>query len=256
MKIEKYGASRRVEYAAQRLSALSGAELPSVERIILLPIPTTRDGIRIFGTEVILSEVLTDIGYGDAVIGYAIPKEDIEIIFASGGVCVDLSLDEEFLSENARLTALGAVGYIMTELPRAVDELTFGVVGYGRIGERLVAYLTSLGAEAVIYTSKNDTRVALGAYGIRSEHYERDVGALDISKEVDVLVNTAPTSLAKSFPLGIIPEGLSVIELASGNNFEGVSGVVRLPSLPEKTYPESASEAYYRAILRGLGARL
>ena len=169
---------------------------------------------------------------------------------------MDLSLDEEFLSENARLTALGAVGYIMTELPRAVDELTFGVVGYGRIGERLVAYLTSLGAEAVVYTSKNDTRVALGAYGIRSEYYERDVGALDISKEVDVLVNTAPTSLANSFPLGVIPEGLSVIELASGNNFEGVSGVVRLPSLPEKTYPESASEAYYRAILRGLGAGL
>ena len=253
MKIEKYGESRRQEYAARRLSELGGGACRGIERVILLPIPTTRDGVRLSGTDVLISDILMDVTLGDAVIGYAIPREDIEIIEASGGTCIDLSRDGEFLSENARLTALGTVGHILGKIPRAVDEMVIGVVGYGRIGERLVAYLTSLGAEVVVYTSKNATRVELGTCGIRTELYERSEGVLDISGDVDVLINTAPISLAKSFPQGEIPDGLSVIELASGENFGGVSGIVRLPSLPEKIYPESAAEVYYRAILRGLG---
>ena len=254
MKIEKYGVSIRGEYAAQRLACLDAGAFPGLDRIILLPIPTTRDGVRLSGTEILISDILMDTALGDAVIGYGIPREDIEIIEASGGVCVDLAEDEEFLSENARLTALGAVGYILTKLPRAADEMTVGVVGYGRIGEELVTYLISLGAEVVVFTSNNATRVALGAYGIRTEHYDRDEGVLDIPCEVRALINTAPISLSGSFQGGVIPDGLAVIELASGNNFEGVSGVVRLPSLPERAYPESASEVYYRAILRGLEA--
>lgn len=256
MKIEKYGVSKRQEYARKRLLLLDGGQIPDVERIILLPIPTTRDGVHLSGTEILISDILMDVELGDAVIGYAIPREDIEIIEASGGVCVDISHDEEFLTENARLTALGTIGYVLAEFPRAIDEMSIGVAGYGRIGERLVAYLTSLGADVTVFTSKKATRVELGGYGIKTEAYDREDGVLDIRGNIDVLINTAPTSLKGSFEGGVIPKGLTVIELASGENFEGVSGVIRLPSLPEKMYPESASETYYNAILRGVGAKV
>ena len=256
MKIEKYGVSKRQEYAKEKLIRLDDGAIPGVERILLLPIPSTRDGLHLTGTETLMSDILMDVELGDAVIGYAIPREDIEIIEASGAMCIDLSSDEEFLAENARLTALGAVGYILTEFPQAVDEMPFGIVGYGRIGERLVAYLTALGADVTVYTSKKATRVELGGYGIKTEAYERDEGELDIPHDMRVLINTAPTSLKRSFPGGVTPDGLSVIELASGKNFDGVSGVIRLPSLPEIMYPKSASEAYYRAILRGVGASI
>ena len=250
MKIEKYGVGRRQDFAAAKLAELSS---DTVDRVLLLPIPTTRDGVHLSGCDIRIADVICEVGRGDVVAGYAIPEEDAEIIEASGGVCIDLSRDEEFLAENARLTALAAVGYILTEFPRAADEVVFGVVGYGRIGKRLVTYLTSLGIKVIVYTSKNATRVALGACGIRTEVYERDEGIINIDPEVGVLINTAPTPLEKSFQDGVIPRGLSVIELASGNNFGGISGVVRLASLPEKRYPDSALEVYYRALLRGLG---
>lgn len=254
MKIVKYGEGRRQEYAEKRLSTLSSGARQTAERLILLPIPTTRDGVHLSGCKTLISDVLWDVTEKDAVVGYAITREDREIIEASGGVCIDLSCDEIFLAENATLTALGAVGYVLTELSRSVDELIFGIVGYGRIGERVVAYLTALGADVVVYTSKNATRVALGACGIRTEVYDRGEGVLDILPNIDVLINTAPIPLGRSFREGVIPDGLSVIELASGNNFEGVEGVVRLPSLPERVYPDSAAEVYYRALLRGLEA--
>ena len=252
MKIEKYGVSSRIEYAAKRLSELGDGVAPTVERIILLPIPTTRDGIRLTGCEVLISDILISVEAFDAVIGYAIPREDIEIIEAKGAMCIDLANDGEFLLENARLTALGAVGYILSNVHRALDESRVGVVGYGRIGERLVAYLTALGADVTVYTSKNATRVELGALGIKTESYDRAEGVLPLANDVDVLINTAPTSLAATFPTGAVPSSMTVIELASGKNFEGISGVVTLPSLPERIYPDSAAKIYYRAIMRSL----
>ena len=52
------------------------------------------------------------------------------------------------------------------------------------------------------------------------------------------------------FRSGALPLGVRVIELASGENFKGVSGVERLPAIPERMYPESAAGAYADAVKR------
>ena len=252
MKIEKYGESRRCELVSESLSRMD-LRHAGIERIILLPIPTSRDGIYLTGTDTLISDVLMKLECGDGVVGYGISDEDAEIIRASGGVLVDVSRDEIFLLENARLTAYGTLGYILTEIKRAPTELSFGVVGYGRIGKELTALLISLGASVVVYTSKNATRVALGACGIRTEPYENVEKWQELA---DVLINTAPHSLTFAFRDGKVPCGKTVIELASGKNFEGILGVTGLPSLAERCYPNSAADAYLRAILRGLGVRI
>ena len=74
--------------------------------------------------------------------------------------------------------------------------------------------------------------------------------ALEDLDELDVLINTAPTPLANCFEGRRIPRGLSVIELASGKNFDGVEGVIKLPSIPERSYPKTAGRAYFHAIQR------
>ena len=43
-----------------------------------------------------------------------------------------------------------------------------------------------------------------------------------------------------------------MIEVASGDNFAGVSGVVRLPSIPDRLYPESSAKLYFEGIKRHL----
>ena len=101
-------------------------------------------------------------------------------------------------------------------------------------------------------TSKNLTRVELGALGIENRGIDYTTPNLGDTDMLDVLINTAPTRLDACFPTGKAPAGLEVIELASGNNFAGIDGIVKLPSIPERSYPKSAGRVYFRAIERHL----
>ncbi len=251
MKIENYGTGERCAETMRLLIDWSSKEkAPGVERVILLPIPTTRDGIRLCGSEIVLSDILRDVGAGDLVVGYSLPNGATEYIASRGARLCDVAKDEEFLDKNAELTAVGTVEYLLTVSSRAPADMTVGIIGYGRIGGHLARILLFLGAKIIIYTSKNLTRVELGALGVENRGIDYSAPDLGDTDTLDVLINTAPTRLSACFPDGKIPPRLAVIELASGNNFAGVEGVVRLPSIPERSYPRSAGRAYFRAIER------
>ena len=254
MKIENYGADGRQKTVMRELLRLDadGGISAAVDRIILLPIPSARDGVHITGTDKLVSEVLMDISEGDFVVGYGISKEDAEIIVAQGADYYDAARDERFLEANAQISALGALGYILNNLDKIPADVRFGVVGYGRIGSRLCRMLMSLGAKIRVYTSNNSTRLSLGACGVSTVLVERNSGILAELDTVDVLINTAPCNFKESFPGGRVPYGLAVIELASGDNFAGVEGVVRLPSIPDRMYPASAGREYFLGIKRAL----
>ena len=222
-----------------------------IDRIIILPIPTSRDGVHISGTERLVSEITASVGARDGVCGYAIPKREKEEMRRRGAFIYDAAEDEVFLSENARLTAEGTLGYILTNSAISVRDVTVGVVGYGRIGKYLVHMLLSLGAKVRVYTSKNATRVCLGECGVESEYMPREAEVIPNISGLDFLINTAPTHLGKTFDRGI-PSSLSVIEIASGDNFPGVPGVVHLPSVPDRLYPKSSATLYADGIKRAL----
>lgn len=249
MKIENYGVGERCAETLRRfLRAEEAGELPrSVRRLIILPIPSSRDGVHLTATELTVSEVLGEVGFGDAVAGYGIPKACREMLTARGAAVYDAAEDEQFLLANASLTAIGAVGYILTEFSLAPSDLKFGVVGYGRIGALMVRYLLFFGAKIRIYTSKKLTRLELGECGVETVPMSRGGGKIDLDG-INCLINTAPVSLAESFPCARVPDGVRVLELASGDNFSGVSGVERLPSIPDKFYGKSAGAQYYTAI--------
>ena len=236
----------------RRLLALSadGGIPQGIRRILILPIPTARDKLHLTGTDKLVSEVLDGVGEGDLVVGYGIPAPDTDYINEAGALVYDGARDERFLSQNAEITALGALGYILTEIPKIPADLRFGVVGYGRIGRALVRQLLFLGASVRVYTSKNLTRVELGECGVECMPIFSTGEVLPALDTLDVLVNTAPTPLGDAFVGGVIPKGLRVVELASGKNFIGVEGVEYLPSLPDKMYPTSAALAYFEGVKR------
>ena len=252
MKIENYGTGERCTEAMRLLVEWAGTKqgVPGVERVILLPIPSTRDGVNLCGSDIPLTDILNDVKSGELIIGYSIPDSVAEYITSRGAQPCDVAKDERFLDENAVLTAIGALEYLLTISNRAPSDLTVGIIGYGRIGSHLARILLFLGAKIIIYTSKNLTRVELGVLGVENRCINYTTPNLGDIEEIDVLFNTAPTKLDDCFPGGKIPQGLEVIELASGNNFEGVTGVTKLPSIPERNYPKSAGRAYFRAIKR------
>ena len=252
MKIENYGAGHRCSAVlGLLLSFCEEHPAQDIDRIIILPIPTSRDGVHISGTDRLVSEVSGAVASTDAVCGYAIPGRDREMMIFRGAKVYDAAQDEAFLTENARLTAEGTLGHILTASKKSPRDMKIGIVGYGRIGRYLAGMLLSVGAGVRVYTSKNATRVALGECGVESEYMGEECGVIPNISGLDIIVNTAPKPLGQTFPSGI-PAGLSVIEVASGDNFAGVSGVVRLPSIPDRLYPESSAKLYFEGIKRHL----
>ena len=167
-----------------------------------------------------------------------------------GSAVIDLCYDEDFQAENADLSALGTLGYILSSERRAPCDIRFGVVGYGRIGSRITRMLMFLGARVKVYTSRPGVCIALGECGVDSVCMsESDCQDYDFSG-IQIVINTAPKDMSEAFSGGKLPDGMRLIELASGDNFDGVEGVERLPSIPEKMYPESAGGAYARAVKR------
>ena len=237
MEIFSFGVGERQAAASEYLKSAPGEF--SDKRIILLPIPTTRDGKLITGTDIPLESVLSLVDNATLVAGYSIPHSLAEKIIERGASICDGAKDSDFLLENARLTAIGTVGVILTESKMAPEDMKIGVVGYGRIGKQLLRELLFLGASVTVFTEDDGSRLALSEQGVKTGSYNHEID----SSSFDLLINTAPRALDVS------GDG-QIYDLASGNYLEGLPRVKKLPSLPAKMFPLSAGKLYAKFIAK------
>ena len=240
-----YEKSLRAETVENLIAERAGEY--NIESLIVLPIPSTRDGKTVNGLDLSLHDSISGAGMNTLVLGYEIPDYIKERLDRVGAICVDSATDEEFLLENAELTAVATLGIILNTEVRAPRDMSIGVVGYGRIGKCLVRELLFHGARVTVYTSRPLVRESLSEYGVATLMSDKDasLGSLDL------LINTAP---AKIFDTGGgMPTSLRVIDLASGVNFPGLASVERYPSLPARMFPRSAGGAWFRSVMRTLG---
>ena len=240
------GARGRACAALLRMSP----KLSDVGQVILLPIPTSRDGVTLSSGESFESAV-GPAEAGAVVAGYSIP-DNLRCAFEKMGCrVIDSALDEEFLVANGELTADATLGILLTTEKRAPRDMRIGVVGYGRIGKRLTRVLLYLGAEVRVYTSRSNTRLELCEYGVASR---MSIADADLSG-LDVLINTAPAKIfdtaAESFP-----SELRIIDLAGGSNFPDCPSVEKYPSLPAAALPLSAGRIWAESIERAVADRI
>ena len=234
MEILTFGGGKRQKECEKILRLCCSSE----ERIILLPIPTTRDNKYITGTDCSIDEIASLVDGKTILAGYAIP----EALSNSGARVYDASLDEEFLLQNAILTAKGALGYLLTHYDSDVSELNIGVVGYGRIGKEFLRLILLMGSSPTLYTTREGVAMELGRLGVRAEIPSKNTDLSDL----DILVNTAP---ARIFGDEQFPSSLDIIDLASGNNFNPGKRLIKLRSIPDEMYPSTAGRIYARHII-------
>ena len=244
MKIFTYGVGRRQKRAEEILSRKNSR----YDTLVLLPIPTTKDKKTVCGTDIPLRAAFERCAPGVLVVGYSLPEDFCKECFARGARVYDAAEDEDFLVRNADITAEGALGRLLTSFPCALRDMRIGIIGYGRIGRRLSELILSLYGKIVVYTRSHKTRMELGESGIETRLFYEDC---DFSG-IDILMNTAPTRIVSEEGAERFPRGLTVFELASGDNFPDGIGAVRLASLPEKMYPETAGAIYAEFIERQL----
>lgn len=248
MKIIKLGGGERVRIASELLFDELALCDKGFYELIILPIPTTRDKVTVTGTLVTIEDVIGLANSGTAVAGYGIPIYAKERIKQAGAMVYDAADDEDFLVENAKITAHGAICKILTETNRDAEELRIGIVGYGRIGSVLSELLLFIGAKVRIYTKSENKLSILAMSGADVRYYDGD---FDIS-DLDILVNTAPQRLiSEQNEIAFLNRGGKIIELASGKNFS-TDKITVLSSIPDKMYPISAGRLYAKYIQRAL----
>ena len=192
----------------------------------------------------------------DLIVGYGVQPSFFEF---DGVRVLDLEADETFLRRNARLTALGAVGILLSSHTRALPELCVGVIGYGRIGRELVDILSFLGCTLVVFSANAKTKAELDEQGICTVSvFWGDKEPTNINdclqnngffKKVDILLNTSPARFCERFFDGF--DGV-IYDLASGEPIPPSVSYTRLASLPMRMYSQSAGHAVYESVAMAL----
>jgi len=241
MEIITFGGGERLLYCQNRLKQIASANLG---KIVLLPIPSvSRDGF-IKGSSIPPRSVIDAADEGSLVARYALPECLVESLLEAGSFVYDAETDEDFLLENARLTAHGALGHILSDLKKDVSALRVAIVGYGRIGAEMLRLLLFLGAEITLLTTRERVARELGEMGVSARFLD---GRADLSG-FDLVINTAPARLFDEKTPGIFD--CQIFDLASGDVLPSLPNIKKLSALPEKMYPETAGEKYADAILR------
>lgn len=241
MKFEVIGGGKRESACRDVLESRISAE--GAGRVLILPIPSTRDGALVTGTDISLESLTASLVSGDVLCGYGLSHSLAGDLSERGVTVIDMCEDENFIEKNALLTAECTLSFIMSGSETALSDMHVGIVGYGRIGAALCEMLLYHGAHVTVYTRREQTRLELLFSGVSAE-----LVAEARPKGLDLLVNTAPARLFSRAVIEAID--CEVLELASGNNLPWARKLTRLPSLPAKMRPKTAGRLYGEALLR------
>lgn len=212
---------------------------------VLLPIPITRSGERIVGTELTPSQILPEMKRGAHLLGGNISAALTAAARRSGVFTHDYMELEAFVLRNAYLTAQAALGILLTELSSCLYKAPIALLGFGRIAKFLSRMLVSLGAEVTVFARREKDLAMASLIGMRAEPISH-LSKSSSLRRARAIVNTVPARLLEE-SASLAAEVL-LLELASGaDNLPlpgGVHGarLITAQGLPGKFYPRSAGE--------------
>jgi hypothetical protein len=151
----------------------------------------------------------------------------------------DLLTDEDYLCENAAITAECALRIASPIIKTTFRNTHVLVIGWGRIGKYLAQLLKSLGAEITVAARQEKDRAILRALGYRTLKFG------DSSEAYQLIFNTVP------FPYpGTVGNDRSFrIELASAPGLTGPN-LIPASGLPGRLAPESSGKLIADTLLR------
>ena len=160
-------------------------------------------------------------------------------------VKVDLLKDDQYLSENAAITADCALRLLGDRLPVAFRGCPVLVIGWGRIGKCLARLLKAMGAEVTVAARKDSDRAMLKALGYKAVAFDQLSRVLHGFR---VIYNTVPEKMLSESTT--FNSDCVKIELASVPGLPGECIDGR--GLPGRLAPESSG----RLIAEMIGRRI
>lgn len=216
---------------------------------VILPLPAARNGKTInmpfSKKELPIDRVMEFLGSENLVFGGIIKDTLLQRLKEDDIAFVDY-YDEEFISQNAILTAFGTLKIILEHIDFSLPLGKYAVTGYGRVAREVSSLLSSLSCSVTVFARRQSQLREASIRGCRA----LDIGELDrFASEFDIIINTVPSEVIGGKALAEIRKDSKIIELASapyGVNFDtaGKHGVdvIRASGLPGKYTPKTAGE--------------
>lgn len=225
--------------------------LISDARLIVLPVPVSRDGLTLnaplAGRPIPLQEIASLLHPGQAVAGGGLPCCLQNAIRAKGCAAYDCLTDERFALPNALATAEGAIALAITETPDLLADSDCVILGYGRIARHLARLLTAMGARVTVFARKESARTEAKKAGYAACPLSDAPTGFACSK---LIFNTIPARLFDFAQL--LPPDAIVLDLAPIYAPSDSPRVIRAAALPAKYAPSFAGRLYGQCILSAL----
>lgn len=227
--------------------------------IIILPVPASKNGKTVFmpfsKRELPLSRLERFITPGNRVFGGMLPPEFSARLKEKNIEAFDY-YNNSFISENAYLTAFGALKIILEHIDFALPLGKFAVTGYGRVGQEMAEVLKKLSCDVTVFARRDTALRSAALHGCKTaELYELSAQC----EKFDVIINTVPSNIFNAEILKNIKSECKYIELASapfGVNFAEAEkysvSVIKAPGLPGKYTAKTAGELIGRKIVKFL----
>jgi len=255
--VELFGFGETQETGGHQSRHNSIAEAVKSADAIILPLPVSRDGVKIntafcqnVGTLADLSEMLER---GQIVFAGMMDHSWKSNFFKRGIPVFDYFEREELVVKNAIPTAQGVLKIAIENLPITIHGSKCAVTGYGRTARVIARMFGALGAHVTICVRKLSDIAWAGAEGYAGVLLKDLPGAAD---GFDILVNTVPTLVVDESILRNLKKDCLIIEIASapyGIDFVTAEDlglkVINPGSLPGKTAPKTAGEIIAESIM-------
>lgn len=225
---------------------------------VLLPVPVTKDGYRLNSEkEILLSEMVKMIPKNSVVFAGKLPPFFKDHLRNERIRFYDYYEDQDFLWENADITAEAGVSVIMNEATAALKELKILICGFGRIGKLLAKKLADLGADITVAARKKENLMEAEFFlGAKTDsiNYARK-GVFELSRKYDFIINTIPSWIFDEDNASLLVDTVYV-ELAS-SPFGGEQSFMKkncgkyilASGLPGKYAPNTAANAVFDFML-------
>lgn len=228
-------------------------QLAAKSSVILLPLPTTKDGL-FLNAPYAENEIRLDDDFARLFMHKTVCGGMLQRLTASSSLWREIEPEDYYRREelavgNAIPTAEGAVGIAIREYPGTINGAKCLITGFGRIGKNLAIILRGMGAEVFCAARKKADLMQMRTFGVQPLTYR------EISRRFDLIFNTVPAKVLTSPVLMQQTRDTLIIELASapgGIDLKRAEElhlhVIDAPSLPGRVAPKTAAEYIKEAV--------
>ena len=157
---------------------------------IILPLPCSRDGKTICGTDGKLNfdDLKKYLKKDGIIFGGKIP-EKVKITLEKDKIIWYDYFNEETEQKNAAATAEGVVKILIENTPAMLSEQKILLIGAGRITEYLAPLLKAFGSDIAIATSSSVKKAKIKMHGFKAVDIEK---VTETVSDYNICVNTSP----------------------------------------------------------------